>query len=290
MGISLNCLCVECLLNKHMAIARGLGTEEQAMAFTKAIMKELAEAPEDANSAYMGWRINCLYCEFYNLPFDQMYEEKVASNRFVMERLGNIRAKIENAPEPLFAALQFAVLGNYIDFSALYGQVSFHMLDAMLDTATDIQLDTDIYAELLADCEKGKKLLYVTDNAGEIVFDRVLAEQLHKRFPHLEITFCVRGGAAHNDALREDAQMVGIEFPVIDNGCAIGGMPLQYIGGEARAAMAEADVILTKGMGNVETLYGSGYNIYYAFMVKCPRFIQVFQKEKMTPMLMKERT
>ena len=288
MGIAMNCLCVDCLLTKHMAIARRLGTEERAMAFAKAIMKEITDAPADANSDYMGWRINCLYCEFYGLPFDQLYQEKVDSNRFVMERLGNIRVKVENAPDPLFAALQFAVLGNYIDFSALYGQVSFDSLDAMLDTAQDIKLDMAAYTDLLADCEKGRKLLYVTDNAGEIVFDRVLAEQLQKRFPHLEITFCVRGGAAHNDALREDAQAAGITFPVIDNGCAVGGMPLDLIGQEAKAAMEEADVIITKGMGNVETLYGCGYNIYYAFLVKCPRFIQVFQKEKMTPMLMKE--
>jgi len=289
MGIVMNCLCVDCLLNKHMRIARELGTEQQAMAFTKAVMNEFLQAPEDASSAYLGWRINGLYTTHYGLPADQFCEEKAESNRFIMQRLPDICSRVERARDPLFAALQFSILGNYIDFSALYGQVSFDSLDAMLDNALDMVLDQAVYADFLADCEKGKKLLYVTDNAGEIVFDRILAQEIKKRFPRLDITVCVRGGPAYNDALREDAREVGMEFPVIDNGCAIGGMPLQCIGAEAKEAMESADVILTKGMGNVETLYGSGYNIYYAFLVKCPRFVQVFQKEKLTPMFMKER-
>ena len=56
------------------------------------------------------------------------------------------------------------------------------------------------------------------------------------------------------------------------------------------AAMKEADVIIAKGMGNTETMYGCGYNVYYAFLVKCSRFVQVFGQPKLTPMLVRERT
>ena len=137
--------------------------------------------------------------------------------------------------------------------------------------------------------ETGKTLLYLTDNAGEIGFDRVFAQQLKKRFPHLEITFCVRGGNAANDATREDAAAMGVEFPIIDNGSCIAGTIPELLGEEAKKAMESADVILSKGQANVETLYGTGYNIYYAFLIKCERFITLFNKPKLTPMLIRER-
>ena len=82
---------------------------------------------------------------------------------------------------------------------------------------------------------------------------------------------------------------MGIPFPVIDNGAAIAGTELTMLGEEAKQAMEEADVILSKGQGNAETLMDCGYNIYYALLVKCPRFIDRCQKPKLTPVLMKER-
>ena len=88
---------------------------------------------------------------------------------------------------------------------------------------------------------------------------------------------------------REDARAVGIPSPVIDSGTAIGGTQLHLIGETAKKAIENADVIIAKGMGNTESLYGSGYNIYYAFMVKCARFQQVFDKPMFSPVLAKER-
>jgi uncharacterized protein with ATP-grasp and redox domains len=105
----------------------------------------------------------------------------------------------------------------------------------------------------------------------------------------LQITFCVRGAPALNDATREDAAAVGVPFPVIDNGNAIAGTQLDLLGQQAREALEQADVILAKGMANVETMLGCGYNVYYAFLVKCKMFADRFQKPLMTPMLVGER-
>ena len=105
----------------------------------------------------------------------------------------------------------------------------------------------------------------------------------------MEITFCVRGGIAQNDATREDAAAVGIPFPVIDNGNRIPGTQLDMLGQEAKQAMETADVIFAKGMANTETMHGCGYNVYYAFLIKCQRFVDRFRKPMFTPMLVKER-
>ena len=183
---------------------------------------------------------------------------------------------------------QFAILGNYLDFSALGDKVSFDTLSGMLEKARDIRVDQSTYEKLCADLEKGRKLLYLTDNAGEIGFDRIFAEQLKRKFSHLEITFCVRGGNAANDATRADAAAVGLPFPVIDNGNLVAGTVLEQLSDEARQAMEQADVILSKGMGNVETLLGCGKNIYYAFLVKCQRFVNLMERPLMTPLLLRE--
>jgi len=120
--------------------------------------------------------------------------------------------------------------------------------------------------------------------------DRIFAEEIQKAYPQIEITFCVRGGNTINDATREDAKTVGLPFPVIDNGNLVSGTELSMLGEEAKKAMDTADVIISKGMANTETLYGSGYPIYYAFLVKCVRFVEAFGKPLMTPMLVKEPT
>ena len=289
MNFAIDTQCLLCHLRRNLEVVKPLGTEEQAMAFAKDMMRLYLDAPEGVSSPWFNPQTADLMLKHYGLPLDRMQEEKDLSNRFVMERLDLIRQKAESAPDPVYAGLQFAILGNYLDFAALQGQVSFEKLESMLDKAFDMDLDKDAYDTLCADLEAGKKLLYLTDNAGEIGFDRIFAEEIAKKYPHLEITFCVRGEIIINDATRADAQAVGIPFPVIDNGNRVPGTQIDLLSQEAKAALDNADVILAKGMANCETMFGCGYNVYYAFLVKCQRFVDRFRKPMLTPMLVKER-
>lgn len=289
MSLGMDAQCLLCHFRRNVETARSLGDESTATAFAKALMELYLSMPDDKASPSVGPGTNELFQRFYGLEPDRFRQEKIASNRFVLERIDEIRRRTEAAPDPVYAGLQMAVLGNYIDFSALQGEVSFEKLDEMLEKALEMELDRESYASLCDDLAKGKRLLYLTDNAGEIGFDRVFAEQLQKAYPHLQITFCVRGGPAQNDATREDAAAVGIPFPVIDNGNTVAGTDLALLSDEAKAALDAADVIISKGQGNAETLLGCGYNIYYAFLVKCARFIDRYHKPKLTPMLVKER-
>ena len=289
MSISIDTYCLQCLLRRNIALAQTLGTEEQAMAFAKEIMKLCIAAPEGVSSPWFGPQIADLLHEMYGLDYDRFRQEKLDSNRFVLERLPAIREKVTNAKDPVFAGLQFAILGNYLDFSALQGQVSFEKLEEMLDKALEMELDEQVYAYFCRDLRRGGKLVYLTDNAGEIGFDRVLAEAIVAAYPDISVTFCVRGAIAQNAATREDAAAVGIPFPVIDNGNRVAGTQLDMLSPEAAAALSGADVILAKGMANAETMLGCGYNVYYAFLVKCQRFVTRFGKPMFTPMLVKER-
>ena len=289
MSILFNPDCLLCHMRRNAGTARALGTEAQLSEFTKGLLKLYLHVPEGVSSTWLGPETEKLYQEIYGVTGDRFAAEKEFSNRFVMARLDQIRAKVEAAIDPVYAGLQFAILGNYIDFSALYGEVSFEKLDELLTQAESMELNREVYGKFCRDLETGKKLLYLTDNAGEIGFDRICAEQIAKRYPNVQITFCVRGGPTLNDATREDAAAVGIPFPVIDNGNLIAGTQLDILGAEAKQALQSADVVIAKGQANAETLLDSGYNIYYAFLVKCIRFEERFGKPKLAPMLVREK-
>jgi len=289
MSIAVDTHCLQCYLRRNLDLVRSLGTEEKAMAFAKRLMQFYIDAPEGVASPWFSVKAADLLHALYGLPLDRFRQEKIDSNRFVMERYDQIREKVASAADPVFAGLQFAILGNYLDFGALQGQVSFEKLEDMLNSALDMELDLENYAALCRDLERGKNLLYLTDNAGEIGFDRIFAEEIAKKYPHISITFCVRGGIANNDATREDAAAVGIPFPVIDNGNRIAGTQMDQLSREAETAIQTADVIIAKGMANTETMYGCGYNVYYAFLVKCQRFVRDFGRPMFTPMLVRDR-
>ena len=289
MSISVDAGCLDCMLRRNRETALKLGSEEQAEAFLAEFRKIYEAAPKDVSSPWFSPIIADLLLKHYGLPLDRFREEKELSNRFVMERLDTIREKVFSAADPVLAGLQFAILGNYLDFAALQGQVSFEKLDAMLDEALEMRLDGQTVEDFRRELETGKKLLYLTDNAGEIGFDRIFAEAIAAKYPGLQITFCVRGDIAQNDATVEDAEAVGIPFPVMGNGNRVPGTQIDMLSEEAKAALEEADVILAKGMANCETMLGCGYNVYYAFLVKCQRFVSRFGKPMFTPMIVKER-
>ena len=289
MAVFADTRCLICQLERNIATAKKFGTEEQAIAFAKDLMQMLAEAPAGVPAPFFTPGVTALFDRHYHLGMDRYAEEKQQSNAFVLARMDQIREKVFSAADPVKAGLRFAILGNYIDFAALRDAVSFEKLDEMLESALEMELDEESYGNFCRELSRGGKLLYLTDNAGEIGFDRIFAEAIHQAYPQVAITFCVRGGPAANDATREDAAEVGIPFPVIDNGNCIPGTYLDMLGEEAKKAMDEADVILSKGQGNLETLLGCGYNIYYAFLVKCQLFMERFGKEKLTPMFIRER-
>ena len=284
MAIPMNSVCAQCLMKRHVDAARPLGDDETATKFAKGLMEAFLSLPEGADSSQIGPAVTKLYADLYGLEGDRYLEEKVASNAFAMERLPKIYAQIEKAKDPIYAALQLSILGNYLDFAALAGKVRFEDLERMLEQEENYDLSGPHYDRFLQELKTAKSFVLITDNAGEVVFDRVLAETIHRFYPEVNITFLVRGGPANNDALREDADIVGIPFPVEDSGLCVGGTPLHQISEKARILLQNADMILAKGMGNTESLYNCGLPVYYAFLVKCARFEQVFKRPHLTPM------
>ena len=218
-----------------------------------------------------------------------VYEaEKHAYNQAVLAMADDIAQHIEAADDKLYRALQYAMTGNYIDFGAL-ASVSEEKLHEMIDEAVDIDLGST-YDAFKEDLARAKTLVFLHDNCGEIVFDKMCIAEIKALYPELDITSIVRGMPTLNDVTVTDAEEVGLTdlVRVIGNGSAIPGTALDRISAEARAYIDAADIIISKGMGNYETLEGCGYNIYYLLLCKCDRFMRQFDQPRYSSVFTKK--
>lgn len=201
-------------------------------------------------------------------PFARVKQE---GNELALSLREEIRGKIEAADDPLRAAVRAAIGGNIIDYAA---QHSFDAAQTMQDCfARDFVVDD--YAALRDAVSKaGANVLYLCDNCGEIVFDCLLIEQLLRL--GCQVTAAVRGGPIINDATLDDARLCGMEqlCPVISSGIACPGTPLALCSEEFRAQFNAADVIISKGMGNFETLSETAAPIFFLFTVKCGQVVR----------------
>lgn len=283
--------CLECLMKMELDRIRSQTDSEKRLACAKEFFSVLANAPEGVAPPFLVPAFDAVYDRYFGGEEDPQRVLKQRSGEIMLERLPAIREAIFAAEDPLYAALQYSRIGNYIDFAAFGSQVDFGRLDELLAGACTHPIDGVEYRHFRDDLAAAKSFLLITDNAGEIVLDRLVLEVLRRDYPNLDLTVCVRGGPALNDALREDAEAAGIPAlaRVIDNGSCIGGMELGSLSAESREALDGASVILAKGQANLETMLGCGYNVYYLFLCKCARFTEMFAVPAMTGMFLNDR-
>ncbi|MDD2463411.1 MAG: ARMT1-like domain-containing protein [Desulfobulbus sp.] len=195
---------------------------------------------------------------------DPFRVEKQESNAFALDLEPRTRELIAQEEDPLLAAIQFSINANVLDYGA---QVLLDR-DAALASCRQ-ELAINHYTALRRFIDQRARILYLADNCGEIVFDKLLIELL---LAHgCEVTLAVRRSPTINDATPEDARRCGLEAlcPVIDNGADVPGTPLDSCSESFRRRFAEADCIISKGMGNFECLSEIQAPIFFLFIVKC---------------------
>lgn len=279
--------CIVCMVKRQAENLKGLD-EDKKTAYLKAVLQEIAEAAEDDSAPVVTERLNALHEAWFGSPFS-FRELKRKYNRMMLEREGEIEAEIAAAEDPLRLALQYARVGNYIDFGAM-GSIDEGKLTELLSQAKNDPVDEGELAALRKDLAAGKRLVYCLDNCGELVLDKLLLKEIGRRYPQLELAALVRGKEVLNDATREDAEAVGLSAvaAVLDSGTGIPGTALSRLSPKAEAALRGADVILSKGQGNFETLHGCGLNIYYLFLCKCSHFTRRFGLDKFQGVFLNE--
>lgn len=238
---------------------------------------------------YLVYRFNQVYENYFGtLPSYEAVKKKY--NDLVLGKEDAIRQKILRSRDPLRTAFMYARVGNYIDFGAM-NQVDEEQFLGLLQDAKLQENEIACLETFEKQCEMGKRFLLLADNCGEIVLDKLFLEQLSQHFPNLEISVMVRGQEVLNDATLEDARYVGIDKlgKVISNGTAVAGTVYGMLTEDARRVFDEADVILSKGQGNYETLCNQGFHIFYSFLCKCELFTNRFGVPRLTGIFTEER-
>jgi uncharacterized protein with ATP-grasp and redox domains len=187
-------------------------------------------------------------------------------NRLAIGLLPELRAEIVAARDQFALAVRLAIAGNIIDLG-----VNGSLTEADVRRSIDQALSEPVQGrleELRQACQQAPRVLYLADNAGELVFDRLLIEHLGPD----RITVAVRGAPVLNDATVEDARAAGLPeiVEVIDNGSDAPGTILEDCSAAFRRRFSEADLVIAKGQGNFETLSDEPSNVYFLFKVKCP--------------------
>lgn len=286
--MKINAFCMSCLVQAQARRIQKFQDEEKKACYMREVLHMIAESDPKWSAPALLEPISKLYEKYWGMQND-LEEEKRTFNELLLSMEGDLEQKIRSRKDPLEAALCLARLGNYIDFSAL-GEVSAEKLLELLAQAEQETLDTAEYRHFCKDLKDGKHLVYLTDNCGEIVLDKILIKLLREQYPQLMIEVLVRGVAVTNDATVEDARYVGLTevAPVFGNGSGIAGTELTHISKEAKEKLEKADLILSKGQGNFETLHTCGLNIYYLFLCKCDWFMQRFHAEHLKGMFVNE--
>ena len=243
---------------------------------------------ENDTSPYMVYLFNQVHMRLFGSGPDYKSIKK-QYNDLVISMEDALKSEIEAATDPLAKALVMARIGNYIDFGAMNHVDQKEFLALFRDTEMR-EDDIPVYHEFLKECAEGRSFLLICDNCGEIVLDRLMIEQLKKRFPHLSVKALVRGGEVLNDATQEDALYTGLDkvAEIVSNGEAIAGTVYEMLPEKARAALDEADVILAKGQGNYESMSGQGRHAFYEFLCKCDLFTSRFNVPRLTGMFVRE--
>ncbi|HBM15760.1 MAG TPA: hypothetical protein DD381_05370 [Lentisphaeria bacterium] len=198
--------------------------------------------------------------------YDHYSDIKKHSNSYVMSMYDELISTVNSSPNPFDVAARLAIAGNVIDFGANHVFKNEYIHQNIKDALAAENIDL---TELKDEVFKAKKILYLGDNAGEIVFDKLFINQL----PREKVKFVVRGGAILNDALMEDAIDIGLTqiVEVISNGASLPGTVLKYCSKEFLEVFDKADLIISKGQGNYETLSEQkDKNIFFLLKAKCP--------------------
>lgn len=279
--------CEACLFDKQEHLANKL-SEEKKKEYLLEIQQILDNRKDTDSAPYMVYLFKQIQPKYFGVL--QGYADiKRQYNDLVLSMEKGIEAKIEVAKDPLETAMIYARLGNYIDFGAM-NHVDEKVFLEMLDNAAKEDVNQAVYKAFLEEMAQAKHFCLLCDNCGEIVLDKLFVRQLRKRFPALQITALVRGEETLNDATMEDAIYCGLEkeMRVLSNENGVAGTVEDMLGEEAKEALQQADVILSKGQGNYETMMGCGKNIYYSFLCKCDLFTDRFRVPKYTGMFVKE--
>lgn len=257
-------------------VERGQSDILKLNAFKEGVKKLCSNPPEYYCAPLLMRDIDAYHCEVFGYGIDYSREKSMFNLKlFSMEE--ELYSRITASPDPVESALRFAMASNYIDFARLC-DLNEDSVKLVLSASERATVDKGVLKSFKKKLSNAKTLLYLHDNCGEIVLDKILIRVLKDLYPALRVVSVVRGKPIINDVTLSDAKEIGLDkvSAVTDNGTNVPGTYLKEVSAEVKALLKSSDVIISKGLGNLETLYGEGYDIFYAFTCKCEHISRRF--------------
>jgi damage-control phosphatase, subfamily I len=259
--------CKQCLIKQAESTARLSGANDELIAkISKEATSIVDAAPPKITAPELAATIFGKIREYTGV-LDPFLEIKKKSLEGALSIYPEIAKKVEASKDRLRASLVASAVGNVIDFGI--PGLSFSP-QSIVDEYENLTFEIDDYEQLKDELSQAKKILYVADNAGEIVLDRFFLEWMKANL-EAEVVFAVRGGPIINDALLKDAMDSGIFelAEIIDTGLAIPGALLKLASKNFMKVYDESDLVISKGQGNYEVLEGVNKNIFFILKAKC---------------------
>ncbi len=261
--------CLACMVTQAVEAARLAGADEATQWRLGQRAAELvARLPSDITPIVAAAEVQALVRSELGVE-DPYAEIRRDLNSRALALLPALRDAIGSAPDPLEAAVRVAIAGNRLDLGR-FSPENLPDFRAELDRCLKDPFALEDLAELRRAAEAATTVLYIGDNAGEIVFDRAFIELLSR--PSRTIYFAVRGGPVINDVIEEDARQVGMDelATIISTGYRAPGADLSHCSPQFREIFARSDLIIAKGQGNYEALSGLDGPIFLLLQAKCP--------------------
>ena len=248
--------CYPCLLRQALSAARRAGaSENQQHSILLKTMEELSAFPSNSTPPQLAYRIHQQVQQLTN-NIDPYRDDKDQATQQALAFYPELKKKVREASDPLEMAIRIAIAGNIIDL----GVAESYDLEATLKRVLTQPFAINDLVALRSALARSVSVLYLADNAGETLFDRVLIESLE-----LPVSYAVKAGPIINDATHEDAVAAGIDqiAEIIDNGSNAPGTLLDQCSELFRKRFAQADLIIAKGQANYESLSDSPAPIFF---------------------------
>lgn len=254
--------CHRCFQRQARDAASLAGMDDNAIdELLSQVNDQLEVTPLETNPAITASKLHALIRKTSHNP-DPFQAKKHEATEHALSLYGHLKSMLHQARDPLDTAVRLAIAGNIIDL----GVAAEYDLEASIERVLSLTPAINHMNELTAAIEKADSILYLGDNAGETVMDRLLIETIGK-----PVTYVVKGGAAVNDATHEDAIAAGLDrvCEVIDNGAAAMGTLLDQCSDDFRRRFDQAELVIAKGMANYESLSGTRKNLFFLLQAKC---------------------
>jgi len=267
--------CIPCFFRQALESSRKSGASKKTQ---KKILDALARAiPEISPKSCPPEMARVIHKQLRKITKrkDPYLKIKQQSNKVALGIYDKLKRKVNHSHNKLLTAVELAIAGNIIDYGVKNSLNVDEELEKILNQENKvIQKESKKifdYSKFKKSLKKAKTILYLADNAGETVFDRVLIEEIKKIDNSKEIIYAVKESPAINDALMEDAVTCGIDkiAKVISSGSDAPGTVLSICSKDFLKIYRKADMIISKGQGNFEALSSAKRPIFFMFMAKC---------------------